>query len=178
MTQENENILKVLVSQGDKKAFAMLFQAFYPKVFGFLHSIIGSGSVAEDLSQDVFVKVWKKRASLAGIASFDNWLFTITKTTGLDYLKSAFRRKNSGNDIDAFTEHPDVAGADDNLMMAEKKQLFDARLSLLPERTRRIFIMSRYMGIPNSHIASALGISKRTVENHISIAVRELKKVV
>ena len=113
----------------------------------------------------------KREVLLVSFSDFAHFVFAII-------LKSAFRRKNSGDGIDAFTGHPDAAGADDNLMMAEKKQLFDARLSLLPEKTRRIFIMSRYMGIPNSRIASALGISKRTVENHISIAVRELRKVV
>lgn len=167
---EEENILK-RVSEGDKDAFKALFYEYFGKMKSFLTSILHDSAVCEDIAQDIFVKIWTMRYLLPEIRSLDSYLYRMAKNAALNYLRYA-RREVAGNDVeiddDSLLEHAFDA--------KEKLQAVGTVISGMPQKRRKVFIMSRIFDISNDMIAEHLNISKKTVENHINLANKDLKE--
>ncbi|MCI2083196.1 MAG: RNA polymerase sigma-70 factor [Bacteroidales bacterium] len=178
MTAENETLLKLLMSEGDKEAFAIIFQTYYAKAFSFIKSMLGSSQIAEDLAQDVFVKLWNARERLPEIRSLDKYLFTMCKYAALDYLKSSPGRTISLDDAEngKLVDFSEIS--DPDVFTDEKRERVRSAVAKMPQKRRSIFVMSRFLGISNENIAKKMGISKKTVENQLSLAAKELKKVI
>ncbi|MBO5808746.1 MAG: RNA polymerase sigma-70 factor [Bacteroidales bacterium] len=168
---DHEDIIKK-VAEGDKSSFDRLFFMYYPKVRKFLSYFIKSAEDAEDLAQDIFVKLWKNRRSLAAINNADNYFFVASKNSALTWLK-----KNSINTVRIEEGYciPDEVRTDLNYEAFEKEQLIRMMAEQMPEDRRRVFLMSRFEGLSNADIAERLGIKKKTVENHINRALKDLK---
>lgn len=177
MTRQDEQILKIKVSKGDHEAFAAVFREYFSKTFHFLKSFVKSDDEAKDLAQNVFCKVWKHRKTLPQVVSLDSYLFTVARNEALDFFRKASRRDLSLDSVmDDYLVAVYQSSADDAL--SDKMELEHIRqaLSSLPEQRREIYMLSRFMGVENSTIAELLNISRKTVENQISLANSEVRK--
>jgi RNA polymerase sigma-70 factor (ECF subfamily) len=176
MIEDSFNILKTLVSQGDKDAFAMLFRKYYPKCVDFLTAILGEEATAEDIAQDVFMKLWRKRAEFNEIRSLDDYIFKACKFAALDHLKSSYVKNVSvGLDSDV-SGVADPESADFRVESREVAERLNRIMSGMSRNRRIIFIMSRILGLSDIEIAERLGISYKTVANQISLAGKEIKE--
>lgn len=167
-----DNIM-IRVAEGDRKAFDKLFFMYYPKVRNYLFHFIPSKEQTEDLAQDFFIKLWNNRINLSAIKNPDSYFFVSSKNMALNYLKKV---KHCQVDIDRFPDIPSAMTADKDYEAFEAELVMKLLVDKLPEERRRIFCMSRFDGLTNSEIAQKLGISKKTVENQIYRALKELKK--
>lgn len=175
---DREEQLKQRIAQSDKTAFAVVFRAYYGKVFKFVHSIVKDESQAEDLAQEVFIKLWSKRKNLATVQSLDNYLFIISRNISFDYLRKAFRKKRVSIDVlDSFIMSQ--ISVEQQSTQEAKSELDQVRRAVfqMPSRRRDIYLMSRFDGYSNSDIADIMGISRKTVENQLYLASDELKKI-
>lgn len=175
---DKEEQLKQRIARSDKTAFATVFRAYYSKVFKFVKSIVKDDCSAEDLSQEVFIKLWAKRKILPTVQSLDNYLFIISRNISLDYLRKAFRKKRVPMEVLDSMLMSYVSVEQQNIQEA-KSELDQVRQAVfqMPSRRRDIYLMSRFDGYSNSDIAEIMGISKKTVENQLYLASGELKKL-
>lgn len=169
-----ENILTRL-HKGDRDAFTSLYEVFAPKCAGFANAILHDGEAAADIVQDVFVKLWIKRASLRDINSVEAYLMNMTKYAVFDRCDKI---KSYETFVTNFrkTRTEAFSGTEESIDAADLSEVLLKSVSLLSPARRKIFILSRYHGLDNDTIAALTGLSKRTVENHISDALAFLRK--
>ena len=172
MTLENEKLLG-RIAAGDNEAFKTLFGIFYPKVKVFLVKFLKDEVVAEDISQDIFVKIWSYRETLPDIRSFNTYIYRMTRNAALNHIRGNRRQIDiSGISI---LDDKDIEA---EYYTKEKELLISLTVEQMPPQRQRIFKMSREQGLSNEEIAIRLGITKKTVENNITIALKELREVI
>ena len=165
------------LQNGNHEAFEEIFLAYFDKVKCLLNGLSRSESDAEELTQDIFVKLWMNRQSINPGKAFSTYLYTIARNTALNYLKHKLveeNYKNSFNDLDVES----ADGSDEILFAKEIRLLVEMTVCRMPAQRRRIYQMSREGGLSNSEIAEKLELSKKTVENQISLALQEIKRVI
>jgi hypothetical protein len=165
------------LQNGDHKAFEEVFLTYFDKVKYLLTGLLRSESDAEELAQDIFVKLWINRQSIDPSKAFSTYIYTIARNTALNYLKHKLVEenfRNSLNDLDV-----EEADSSDGILFAKEISLLvEMTVCRMPIQRRKIYQMSREKGISNNEIAEKLGISKKTVENQISLALQEIKRVI
>lgn len=161
------------LAEGDRAAFEFLFRSYYGKVSAFVSLFVRSSADAEDMAQDIFVKLWEKHGMLKSVKSFDSWLFGMSRNAAIDYIR---RHTADPMPVEMAYCCPS-SSAEDDYLASEKELLIRLLVSSLPEKRRRIFEMSRYEGLSNTEIAERLSISRKTVENQISLVLAEIRQL-
>ena len=174
MTRKEEKLLLNALGNSDKRAFAVLYNLYAGKCFHFVNSLIKDSEVSKDITHDIFVKVWLKRELISKVDSFSAYLFRMVRNAVMDRLESeVIRRRFVVESLmisDEFCSY-----VDEKITLDELQILVFNTVNKMPEQRRRVFIMSRYRGIPNVKIAEMLGLSIRTVENHITNALSDIR---
>lgn len=178
MRPTDEELLQQL-KQGDSNAFDAIYMRYAAHVEAFAYCMLKDRSEAEDLAHDLFLKLWESRDSLDGVRSFKSYLFRMTKNALFDLferkaVRSRYRESSRQMDVGEFLSE-DLAGRVDR---RDLLLLIDLAVEKMPAQRRKIFRMNRYDGIPQQEIARKLGISQKSVEYHIRMAVNELKKII
>ncbi len=165
------------VAAGDRIAFGLLFDRYYNKVLSQALTYTKTLVEAEDLTQDIFIKVWNAKAKLAVVKSFKNYLFILTRNEMVDRLRKKAVDLSAGSGaIPELKE--DIYIPDQQLEYQETYQLILKGMEQLPDQQKLVFRMSRLEGKTNGEIAEALGIAKTTVRWHIVLALNFLKTYV
>lgn len=168
-----ENGLIERFKQGDQQAFAELYDKYHGKLFRFALSYLKSEEEAEDVVHDLFVKLWEKKEHLREDQNFDAYLFTVSK----NHILNRIRNKKVRRDCrDAIRESIDIHANPTirQVSGAEYEAIYDKALTLLPDRRKQVYLLSRQEGLTYKEIAIKLDISINTVEVHI---VRALKSI-
>jgi len=162
------------LAEGDMDGFSRIFMHYYPKLKVFIGYLVKSEQVAEDLSQDIFEDLWKSRNNLSVTGSLNAYLYGRARNKACNSLtRHKFENKYrlSLEEMREYTIDAAIDAKDLELLvlMAVEK---------MPEKRRRVFELSRYEGMKNAEIAGKLGISLKTVENHINHAIKHIKEVI
>lgn len=172
MSPNEELILLQKIALEDHEAYHAIFIKYYPKLKHFITHIIKSEAIAEELSQDIFLKIWENRADLAKIHSINAYLFRMAKHISLNYLEHKYiEDAYIANHNHALSTKPE-----EELDAKEMEFLIQLTINRMPEQRRRIYIMSRVENIRNGEIAATLGITEKTVNNQLSLALKEIRK--
>ncbi len=164
------------IIRGDVEAYRMLFHRYYVVVMRFIWKLLKDRESAEDVAQNIFLKIWQGRNCLDSKRSIKNLLFTMAKNESINILKSTGMLTVR---LEAEAESMITRGgyrADEILDAVELDRQVAKCVDSLPPQCRTVFLMSRYRNMSNDEIARCLNISKRTVESHISKALKELRK--
>ena len=167
--------LTKLIQRGDKKAYQELFVRYAPRIYHFSLSYLKSSTDAEELVQDVFLKIWDKRENLDQTKNVKAFIFRIAVNTIYDFV----RRKNVERAFDDFARAREGLSPNTTwheVIWDEMLSNLDDLVGQMPEQRRKIFVLSREKGLSNDEIAQQLKISKRTVENQLYRAIAFLKK--
>ena len=169
-----ENFLINGVKNRDKGTFNLIFGYYYSGLCAFVNRYINNPQAAEDIVQDLFVKLWSNAPDLSIDVSLKSYLFTCVKNSALDFLKH--EKVKQGYALGSIQPHSDVLPEDLwEFSETELQSVIDQALAKLPPRTREIFTLSRVGGANNQQIADRLGLSKRTIELQISNALKSLR---
>lgn len=172
MEIDRETIL--LMSKGDKKAYETIFRRFYPKVHRFVAMLLKNNDDADDVCQLIFLKIWNKREKFTDIRDFDSYLFILTKYTVINYISS---RHVMPIDIHSLPELcSNESSPFDDVVVKDTQLLVDMVVENMPQQRQMIYRMSREQHLKNEEIAQRLGVQKKTVENHLNLALKEIKK--
>ena len=170
--KEKEKI--ALTASGDEAAFKDIFEHYYPKVKMFLGQFISSQDDAMDLAQNIFIKIWLQRTNLTEIRSFGAFLYTMTRNVAIDYGRT-HKIKIPLTEVD-FNKKGGYE-SESEFYAKEIEAQVAHMIKMMPSKRRKVFILSRLEGKSYAEIAELLGISRKTVENHINLSVKELRKI-
>lgn len=162
------------IKNGDKEAFSELFRIHYPRIFSFLYHLLNDRDMAEEISQDVFFRLWVNHASLNSELSIDAYLFSIARHTAASFYKKTNLEQQYIHSLD---DDPG-SDADENINYKELRRIITNAIKEMPRQQQLVFRMSREQELLNTEIAEKLNISKRTVEKHISNSLKTLRLVI
>lgn len=170
----NEKELFRQIAQGDENAFRKLFDGYKIRLHAFIFRLTKSETTSEDIVQDIFLKCWKNRQSLAGIHNPDGYIFTMARNQAYDYLTSLARSQKLHEQVWLkIVELQDITT--EQIDLNESHQLIVQAVQQLSPQKRRIFEMSRYEGLNHEQIAERLNLSKSTVKNNLVESLRFIK---
>lgn len=170
---QDEELIELLRKDGDR-AMELLFQRYYAYLCRSAYRVLADSVLVEDLVQEVFYELWKRRGDLRITTSLKAYLRRATVNKTLNYIRD--HRKVRFEQEEEVTLSAQRPGAAQRLEAAELQQLIDRSIDALPERCRIVFILSRFEDMTYKEIAGQLGISEKTVENQISKALRLLRE--
>ncbi len=161
----------VRIRNGDEAAFEQLYRTFVPGLVAFAAGYVDRRAIAEEIVQELFLTIWRKRAELDICTAVPTYLFTATRNLAIDHL----RRDRRFTPWDsAIVGHIDDKSAPRETALLEMLELQDA-IRRLPTRCRLIFTLSRQQDMTYAQIAHSLGISVKTVEVQMSRALQRLR---
>lgn len=172
--KSDDNGLVLLLQKGNIEAFDSLFEVYSPRLFGFALKYFKNETDAEELVQEVFVKVWENRQTLKSALSFRSYLFTIA----LNQIRKHFNKKaTSLRYLENLQNEPEFS---ENLAVHEDNyesalQQINLVIEQMPPRRREIFVKSKLEGKSSKEIAAELNISAGTVDNQVSEALRFIR---
>lgn len=172
--QISADIIKRL-SEGDQRAFRVVFEQYYPRVWEFVRRIVKSETTAEDVTQDIFVKVWERREMFGvEVQSFNNYIYVMSRNAAINSLRHIGRIAPLAEQSISYATNSTL---EEDYYAREKEFIIRLTVCRMPEQRRRIFEMSRYMGLDNQTIATTLNLSKKTVEPPLTLALKTLRSV-
>lgn len=158
------------IRQGNHTSFEIVFKLWHKKVYGYFFKKTASDDLAEELTQLAFIKLWRFKHTLTEDFPIDVQLFKIAKTTLLDYFK---KLANDERNLKLYSADLTDKIAEQSLQFDINKQL-EVVLNCLPPTRKQVFVLNRIHGYSYKEIAEKLSISPRTVEKHISLAIKQL----
>jgi len=174
LSSNEESFLLAQLAKGDQKSYQKLFYQFYADLCRFCNRYVRNEEIAEEIVQDVFIYVWEKREVINISVSIKSYLYTAVRNKSINYIKLQLPKDQAKEDIANF----EIAGSTDvesELTFAELSVKVQDAIETLPKKCKAIFLLSREDDYTYKEIATHLGISIKTVENQMVIALRKLR---
>jgi RNA polymerase sigma-70 factor (family 1) len=170
----NEKDLLSLMAGGDSAAFDAIYKHYSTSIYDFLLRYTKVPELAEDLSQEIFCKIWENRGQLPVLDSFRAYLFVVARNHTLNYLNRAVTCNAA---MGAIIKQMPVEGtlADDKLLAQEYRDWLQAILDGMQPNMRTVFLLARQEYKTYDEIAEILGISRNTVKKHMIRSVDLIK---
>ncbi len=164
------------LKQHDKEAFNLLFYMHAEKIFKFSLTFFNSEVEAEEIVQEVFLKIWLKRNKITDPSTFNAYIYTIAKNLIFNNLKKNVYKKKYES---YYYSNPQATlnDTENEVIYEETKQRIECALDQLPKKRKQVFLLSRQEGLKNKEIAERLDISIKTVETHMSLSLKYLRNV-
>lgn len=174
MQVEEEKILVAQLLKDDPKAFDQLYQLYSQKLYRFSFSMLKNAEDSKEVVQEVFFRVWNKRKEINTAKSFKSFLFTISYNIIVDQLRTKLKDQEYRNFLKKYFELNTASQSNLTDFETISKQV-ELAISELPEKRKNIYTLSRKNGLSHKEISEQLGITVKTVENQISLALKHIK---
>lgn len=158
----------------DKKALSLIYNAYWKPLFMSSYNLLKDKELCEEIIQDVFIDLWNNRANIQIKISLNSYLYACTR-----YKVFAQFRKQKITRVELFEDLKkrfQYSTPETKIMHKELVEQIDVVVETLPEKCRKVYILSRRNQLSHKEIAEKLNISTKTVENHISYALKALRK--
>ena len=170
---EEESQLVLRSKNGDQSAYEQLYKANVGKVYALCLRLCGQKELAEDMTQESFIRAWQKLASFRGDSKFSSWLFRLTSNVVIGHL-----RKHSKWQVDSLDEAGSYETAEWNQGYDRPfgvQQEIDTALRCLSDSARVVLIMHEYLGYQHNEISQITGMAIGTSKTHLHRARTILK---
>jgi len=162
------------IAGGDTRAFEELFRRYDRRIYPFVLKIIRTEAQAQELTQEIFIKIWQNREKLAAVDNPEAYIFTIAVRHTLDQIK---RRLNESRMLQRLAAvrsltHNDT---DEELLLRDRAALVQQAVDQLPPQQKAVYILSRQGGLDYDQIGQRLNISPNTVRNHLVKALQFIR---
>lgn len=163
------------LNQGNQRILKYLFDHYYSVLVVYSMKFVMSREVAEEIVQELFVRLWQNMESLKIEKSLEGYLLAAARNRSINYLKSKYARIRFAGE-DALAQRPNHSTAEEDITAAELKEAIHEAIDSLPAKCRIIFNLSRNAGLSCDEIAGQLNISRKTVQAQIGIAIKKLRE--
>ena len=170
---EEKKVLELL-AQGNEFAFTLLFDHYRGRIFTVALRFLKSRELAEEVVQEVFLKIWSRRQDLVSVLNFEAYLFTIARNLVFDLLKEIAKETMTRNDFIDIVQQ--TITADEGLIEEQYHALLNEAVSQLPPQQKQIFRLARVEGLSHQAIAEQLHLSRLTVKTHMAKALRSIRE--
>lgn len=166
--------LQQRIDKNDESALKELYDAYGDRLFHFAFAIVHSRETAEEIIEDVFIKVWEKRSRIAVMENLMYYLFTATKNISCNYLRKYNRKKNVSLEELSLPYYYINSSPEDLFVTRETLQRINHAINGLPPKCRIIFKLVKEDGLKYKEVATLLNLSTKTIENQMGIALQKL----
>ncbi|MBO9633658.1 MAG: RNA polymerase sigma-70 factor [Chitinophagaceae bacterium] len=170
----NHRALFHQLAEGNEEAYRSLFHYFTPRLQPFVYSIVKSEGVAEEIVQEVMLRVWTHREAIVEKENPSSWIFTVASNLAISWLRRLAVERKYIDSIKTTVEENQKNSVEERLIYRENEQLLKTAIGQLPPQQQQIYRMSRLEGLTHKEIAEKLGISPNTVKNHMVAAAKAL----
>lgn len=170
---EEKRVLDLL-AQGNEFAFTLLFDHYRARIYGVALKFLKARELAEEVVQEVFLKVWTKRQQLTGIVNFEAYLFTIARNLIFDFIKDIARDTVGKKQLEKTLQH--TVDTERPLLEEQYEKLLHEAVSQLPPQQKQIFRLAKEEGLSHQAIAEQLQISRLTVKTHMAKALHKIRQ--
>ncbi len=167
--------LLIALAEGKEQAYKQLFQQYWPHIYGVVLSLVKSREQAEDISQEIFTKLYHNRQQLKGVQDLQNYLFIIARNTSIDFLRKKVLTTANLETLIGYFQDPQPL-PDGLLEYKELDQKLKDAIAQLPAQVREVFIKSRVEGLSHEEIAKELGISVFSSKTYVVRALQRIRK--
>ncbi|MET1056539.1 MAG: RNA polymerase sigma-70 factor [Pedobacter sp.] len=172
-SDNSEIALLQQIIAGDENGFVGIYEIYNRSIYNFILRYVNSVPMAEDLTQEVFMKIWENRTNLSEVKSFKPYLFTTARNHTLNNLKVVFRSEAAiGEVIAGFVKLRNAT--EDQIIHKDYAQFLRKTLDGLPARSREIFKLCREEEKTYDEVAKSLNISRNAVKNHMVQSMKVL----
>lgn len=167
-----DDVLMQRIQQDDVVAFKQVYNRYWRKLFDAAYNRLRQKEACEEFVQEIFVTLWEKRASLTLTAGLSQYLFTAVKYKVIDHYRKLHTKSKyiQGVDAEGFDN-----SAEETVFLNDLKALLEKVVMQLPDKCRSVYELSRIQHKSNREIALILNISEKTVEGHLTKALRTLR---
>lgn len=169
-----EKELIIGLKKSSTAAYRQLFARYYTIILRFLVKMLGDEPRAKDIAQNIFLKIWLVREKLDESKSVKTYLYVLAKNEAINNIKYESRTKQ----FDESFQMEDSSGVQEEVNFRETEDIIRSCVENMPLQRRNVFKMSRVEDMSNKEISQMLNISVRTVEKHIELALKDLKKAI
>ena len=170
-----EKDLLVRLKNADQEAFRQVYELYIKKVYRFIYRYVRNTDESEDLTQEVFLRIWEHRQTIRLDKCFDGFIFTIAYRKIIDYYRLASKKQFAGLDDLLISNLASELHSDELLAKHQIESFYEKALQEMPPKRREVFLLSRHEGLSNQQIAEKMHISVKTVENQMTSALSFLK---
>jgi RNA polymerase sigma-70 factor (ECF subfamily) len=171
----NEKDILLRIAKGDTVAFGIVFNHYYDHLYTVALIYTKVHELAEDIVQQVFLRLWEKRASLTGVCDLESYLFISTRNEIVNCMrKQVVRRKYIVRIKEMFEEESGTPEQD--LIARQRTEAVQKAIQQLPPKQQQVWKLSREKGLSYEDIAAQLGIAIPTVKGHVSSALRSIRQ--
>lgn len=163
-----------LLAQGNASAFARVFHHYRGRIFYTALKFLKSRELAEEVVQEVFLKVWIKRGDMVKVINFEGYLFTMARNLIFDGIKAIAQEASAKKELAHNPRH--VNGTDDLVSETQYEALLHKAVNELPPQQKQIFRLARVEGLSHQAIATQLQISRLTVKTHMAKALQTIRQ--
>lgn len=171
---ELETVLSQLID-GNPDALEELYNYYYPRLYHFSKAFLKIEEGIDDILQEVFIKIWKNRKNITTPATYNSYIFTITRNLLLNELRGRLNNQKIKDKIGKLATAAEYSFFE-KIEYKDLKEKVDYAINELPVRQKEIFILSRISGLSHKEIADKLEIQTKTVEYHIAKATQALRE--
>lgn len=170
-----EQLLLRQLREGDIGSYETLFHRYYPTFFAFARGMLKDAGAAEDIIQNVFMKIWIHREALVETMSIKNYIYVLSKREIFNHLRAKYNTHVVLTE-DMMTLEHSSSHEETQSDYRELREAVQNVIDAMPPKRKSVFCLSRFKSLTNQEIADKLGISIRTVEKHIELALRTFKE--
>lgn len=172
---EKERLLLAELREGSEKAFDVLYKLYREQLYGTIFRLIKFHEFAEEILQDVFIKVWLNRDTIDLSKSFSAYLNTIAKNTTYDYFRKIASDNAKIEQMISIMKSYEPATVESAIALKEVQSHLDEILVKIPAKCREVYVLCKIEGRSHEEVSKLLNVSKSTINNHIMKASRIVK---
>lgn len=170
-------MLQQQVAAGNKDAFRIIFDTLFSNLVKFSFSFVQSKEASIEIVDEIFVQLWTKRHGIVQILDLRVYLYTATKNASLNYIAKRAKQIQAEPYDYIEVQIADCAATPEQVMISKELMLqIKAAIDSLPPRCKLVFKLIREDGLKYAEVANVLGLSAKTVENQMLIAISKIKE--
>ncbi|MBV7533089.1 RNA polymerase sigma factor [Chitinophaga sp. sic0106] len=171
----HEKQLLAEIARGDRHAFKEIYDHYYPHIYQFAFRLLQSRTLSQEVLQETMLKLWQQGDRLPAILNLDAWLHQVTRHHAIDLLrKSAVSARVQAVIRDSYDDRHNET--EESILLNETRKILEEGIRQLPRQQHLVYQLCQQQGMKYEEVATLLNISHGTVQTHMKLALKSLRR--